>query len=109
MTEERKYWVKASYRTNLDTFITKCQCIKYEMEDGEYDEIELVGKKYNLETIYDLMEECQDLLGKANFGKVTGREYGRIKQISEFRDYQRYATCIASGMSEEKASFAFLG
>jgi hypothetical protein len=107
--EERKYWVKASYRTNLDTFITKCYCIRYEMEDGEYDEIELLGKKYDIETIYDLIDECQQLLGIANCGKVTGREYGRIKQISEFRDYQRYATCIANGMSEDKASYAFLG
>ncbi len=109
MIEERKYWVKATYRTNLDTFITKCHCIRYDMEDGEYDEIELIGKRYNIDTIANLIEECQELLSSACFGKVTGREYGRIKEISEFRDYQRYATCIASGMSEEKASYAFLG
>ena len=107
--EERKYWVKASYRTNLDSFITKCHCIRYDMEDGEYDEIELLGKKYDIETIYDLIDECQHLLGIANCGRVTGKEYGRIKRISEFRDCQRYATCIANGMSEDKASYAFLG
>ena len=107
--EERKYWVKASYRTNLDSFITKCQCIWYDMVDGEYDEIELLGKKYNAGNIYGLIDECQVLLGIANCGKVTGREYGRIKQISEFREWQRYNTCIANGMSEDKASYAFLG
>lgn len=109
MAEERKYWVKASYRTNLDSFITKCHCIRYDMEDGKYDEITLMGKRYDIDTIWELIEECQMLLGQANCGRVTGKEFGRIKQISEFRDYQRYATCLARGMSEEKASYSFLG
>lgn len=107
--EERKYFVKAAYRTNLDTMITKLHCFKYDMEDGEYDTVEVMGKTYDIDTIYDLIDECQVLLGKANFGKVTGREYGRIKAISDARDVMRYSTCIANGMDESKAAYAFLG
>lgn len=107
--EERKYFVKAAYRTNLDTMITKLQCFEYDMRDGEYETVEVMGKTYDDITIGDLIDECRDLLGKANFGKVTGREYGRIKAISDARDIMRYNTCISKGMDESKAAYAFLG
>lgn len=107
--EERKYFVKSAYRANLDSMITKLQVCEYEMRDGEYSSVKVLGKVYDKITIYDLIEECQELLGKANWGKVTGKEYGRIKAISNERDMMRYNTCIAKGMSESKAAYAFLG
>ena len=107
--EERKYFVKAAYRTNLDTMITKLECFDYDMRDGEYETVEVMGKVYDVVTIDELINECRDLLSKANFGKVTGREYGRIKEISDARDMMRYCTCLAKGMDESKAANAFLG
>lgn len=107
--EERKYFVKAAFRTNLETMITKLKCFEYDMIDGEYKTVEVMGKTYDLDTIGDLIDECRVLLGKANWGKVTGKEYGRIKAISDARDLMRYATCLEKGMDESKASYAFLG
>lgn len=106
---ERKYFVKSAYRTNLETMLTKLHCYNYDMQDGEIENVEIMGKTYDLDSIYDLIEECQQLLLKANSGKVTGKEYGRIKAISDERDLMRYNTCIANGMDESKASYAFLG
>lgn len=106
--EERKYFVKSGMRTNLDSMITKLHCFRYDMQDGEYDTVNVMGKTYDADTIWELIQECADLLGKANFGKVTGKEYGRIKYISEYRDMLRYATCIAKGMDESRAQYAFM-
>lgn len=107
--EERKYFVKAAYRTNLDSMLTKLHCISYDMEEGEYDTVNLMGKVYDIDTIEDFKDEVRDLLGCANWGKVTGKQYGRIKAISEYRDWMRYNTCLAKGMDESKAAYAFLG
>ena len=107
--EERKYFVKSAYRANLASMITKLHCFVYDMRDGEYKTVEVMGKVYDEITIGDLIEECRELLGKANWGKVTGREYGRIKAISNARDIMRYSTCIAKGMDESKAAYAFMG
>lgn len=107
--DERKYFVKAAYLTNLDTMITKLHCYKYDMQDGEIENVEIMGEIYDINSIYDIIEECQQLLLKANSGKVTGKEYGRIKQISDYRDMMRYSTCIEKGMDESNAAYAFLG
>lgn len=105
---EKKYFVKAAYRTNLETMLTKLHCYKYDMQDGEIENVEIMGETYDLDSIYDLIEECQQLLLKAS-DKVTGKEYGRIKAISDARDLMRYSTCVAKGMDESKAANAFLG
>ena len=107
--EERKYFVKAAYRANLDSMLTKLHCISYDMEAGEYDTITLMGKVYDIETIEDFKDEVRELLGYANWGKVTGKQYGRIKAISDARDWMRYNTCISKGMDESKAAYAFMG
>ena len=105
---ERKYFVKAAYRTNLETMLTKLHCYEYDMRDGEIENVEIMGKTYDIESIYEFIKECQQLLLKST-GKVTGKEYARIKAISDARDIMRYNTCIAKGMDESKASYAFLG
>ena len=105
--EARKYFVKAGMRTNLDTMLTKVELIDYDLRDGEYNEVELLGKKYDVVTIEELINELRHLID-VSYGKVTGREYGRIKYISEYRDQMRYATCIAKGMDESKAQYAFM-
>lgn len=108
MTNERKYFVKAAFRTNLDSMIIKLHCFEDDMFDGEYDTVEVMGEVYDVDTIGDLIDECSRLL-LVSSGRVTGREYGRIKEISEARDMMRYKACINSGMSEKRASQAFFG
>lgn len=105
--EQRKYFVKAGWRTNLDTMLTKVECIDYDMRDGEYDSVEIMGKVYDVVTIEELKDELRHLIS-VSYGKVTGKEYGRIKAISEYRDMIRYATCIAKGMDESRAAYAFM-
>lgn len=108
MTNERKYFIKAAFRTNLASMCDKLHCLMYDMEEGKCDTVEVMGKVYDIDTISDLINECSRLLS-ASSGKVTGKEYGRIKEISEARDMMRYKACINSGMSEKRASQAFFG
>lgn len=106
--EVRKYYCNNSMKFNLDSMYTHLKCIQYDFEDGVIrGEIEICGRKVDIDTIGDLIEEVGDLLGKATWGKVTGREYGRIKAISEERQMIRYMTCLNAGMSERDAGYAF--
>ena len=104
---ERKYFVKSAYRTNLDSLLTKVHCIDDDMREGKYDTVEIMGKMYDVVTIDELIDELRNLIN-LSYGKVTGKEYARIKAISEYRDLLRYATCIANGMDECKAAYAFM-
>lgn len=108
MCEERKYLVKAGMRTNLDSMYTSLSLKEYEMLDGEYDTVEILGEDLDINGVVDLKEEVLDLLNKANFGRVTGREYGRIKEISEERDRWRYETNVLAGCPEEYLGYSFL-
>lgn len=106
---ERKYLCKESYRFNLESMSNKLHCIEYDLDDGKLQfPIEIANTKiHNWDEFEALREECQDLCSKASWGKVTGKEYGRIKEIVEWRVMQRYLTCIASGMDEAKAGVCF--
>lgn len=103
----RKYYVKESYRFNLWSMHDHIWCCIYEVEDGNCNEVELMGERMDLDRLYQFKEEVEDLMAVAN-GKVTGKEYGRIKAISDERNLIRYATCLSKGMSEEDASYAFM-
>lgn len=105
--EVRKYYVKSAWVANLDSMLTKVHCYDYDMRDGEYDTVEIMGKVYDVVTIEELKDELRHLIAVAG-GRVTGKEYGRIKYISEYRDQLRYATCISKGMSESRAAYAFM-
>lgn len=100
-SEVRKYYVKSGMRFNLDSMSTSLSLKIYEMQDGEYDTVWIMGKKLDLDGVEALKDEVDDLLMKANFGKVTGREYGRIKEISEERDAWRLARNIEAGTPDE--------
>ena len=106
MSNERKYWVKQNMRFNLDSMHDHVWCLIYDMEDGLYDTVELLGEQMDVDRLYELKDELEELSVKA-WGKVTGKEYGRIKEISDERNLIRYAMCINSGMSESDASLAF--
>lgn len=105
--EQRKYFVKENYRFNLDSMITKVWCYIYDIQEGKYEYVYLMGRKMDEEALDVFKDECEDLLLKAQCGKVTGKEYGRIKAISDERNIIRYATCLEKGMSENDAGYAF--
>jgi len=107
MANERKYFCNSSMKFNLDSMYTHVKVIAFDMEDGKINSVNICGDTWTVDTIYDLLEELSDLLDKAVFGKVTGKEYGRIKDISQERQMIRYMTCLASGMSERDAGYAF--
>ena len=108
MADERKYFVKMNYRFNLDSMMTHIWCLIYDMQDGVIKgKVNLLGKDYDEDGLYELIDEIGELLSAAMCGKVTGKQYGRIKAISDERNLIRYATCLAKGMSEDKAAYAF--
>ena len=108
MKEERKYYCNESMKFNLDSMHTHLQCLRYDMRDGVItDPVEICGRWVDINTIDDLIEEVEDLLSKAMWGKVTGKEYGRIKAIRDERNMMRYERCLANGMSERDARYAF--
>ena len=107
MADERKYWVKMNYRTNLDSMYNHVWCLIYDIRDGLYDSVELMGETMDEDRLDEFREEVGDLLAIATTRKVTSKEYGRIKAISDERNMIRYATCLAAGMNEEDAGYAF--
>lgn len=86
-------------------------CLIYDVEEGKLQfPIEAAGVTLNgIEDIYELIEECSELEGKAKDGKVTSAEYGRIKEIVTWRVTQRYLICLNNGMSEREAGQEFAG
>ena len=105
--ESRKYYVKHNYRFNLDSMRTSMLCIRDDMRDGVIDgPVEVMGKQMTEAAVDAFIAEIEDLIYKA-YGPVTGKEYGRIKAISDARNAMRYAKCIAAGMSENDAALAF--
>jgi hypothetical protein len=107
--EQRKYRVKMSWIFNLESMQDRLWCIEYDIEEGKIQlPIEVAGKQIkDIDELADLREECSDLEWTAKSGKVTGKEYGRIKQIVEWRVNARYMTCMANGMSERDAGACF--
>lgn len=108
MTEIRKYRVKQAWIFNLESMNDKIACIGYDVEEGKLDfPFEIAGTTINdWDDLDNLQEECSDLCYKA-WNKVTGKEYGRIKQIVEWRVNVRYIRCLASGMNEHDAGLCF--
>lgn len=108
MKNERKYWVKSAYRTNLDSMHTSVMNYIYDMMGGEGPEtITILGEEMDFNRLYEFKEELETLIDLA-WGKVTGKEYGRIKEISDERNMWRYMRNIAAGKSEDVAAYSFL-
>lgn len=104
----KTYYCNSSMKFNLDSMYTHLQILRYDFESGDLTgTVECCGRKVDRDTIYDLCDEVADLLGKAVGGKVTGKEYGRIREIAEERQWMRYFSCINHGMSENDAAYAF--
>lgn len=107
--EIRKYFVKGSWIFNLESMHDKLWVLENDVEEGRLDfPFDVAGKTINnYDDLDALRDEAYELEWRAKAGKVTGREYGRIKAIVEWRVMARYARCIASGMDEQKAGMCF--
>jgi len=109
MADVRKYWVKREWIFNLESMNDKLWCIIYDMREGIITSpVEIAGRICRDEDdVQEIIDEADKLEWIAKSGKVTGKEYGRIKQIAEWRALQRYCTCLANGMSERDAGMCF--
>lgn len=106
---EKKYFVKESWIFNLESMHDKIYCLSYDIRDKKIElPFTVAGKTINSEDdLWELLEEASDLEGAAKFGKVSSRQYGRIKEIVAWRVEARYVTCLAAGMSEAEAGKCF--
>lgn len=106
MKQVKKYYVKLNYRFNMDSMRVHVLNLIDDIRDGKFETVELMGEtmdEYRLETF---REELEDLMAKAYY-PVCGKDYGRIKAISDERNMIRYATCMAQGMDESDAGSCF--
>lgn len=102
--DERKYFVKESWLFNLESMHDKIWCLIYDVRENRIAlPFEVAGKTINDEgDLSELMDEAAELQYKAH-GRVTGKEYGRIKEIVAWRVNARYGACLAAGMDEATA------
>lgn len=109
MSGEQKYRIKMSWIFNLESMQDRLWCIEYDVEEGKLElPIEIANHQINtLDELAELRDECSDLEWIAKSRKVTSKEYGRIKEIVEWRVNARYVTCMANGMSERDAGACF--
>ena len=105
-TQVKKYFVKHNYRFNLDSMRIHVMNMIDDVRDGKYETVELMGEKMDEDRLIEFKDEVEDLMTKA-YGPVCGKDYGRIKAISDERNMIRYATCMSKGMSERDAASAF--
>lgn len=109
MAEVRKYRVKTDWIFQLESMNDRLWCIIIDSEEGKIQfPITIAGTECKDEDdIQNLIEECSELEWTAKGGKVTGKEYGRIKEIAQWRIGARYIACLNAGMSEREAGRCF--
>lgn len=107
--EERKYFVKRDWIFNLESMNDKCWCLIYDIREGRISlPFQVAGKTINSEDdLFELMDDAANLCYVAQCRKVTGKEYGRIKDLVTWRVNMRYGACLASGMKESDAARCF--
>lgn len=103
---ERKYRIKEGWIFNLEAMHDKLWCIGNDLDEGNIKgPISFLGGTYeDSSDIQKLIDECSELEWAAKGRKVTSKEYGRIKEIVEWRVMQRYSTCLTSGNMTESAA-----
>ena len=105
----RKYFIKEDWIFNLESTHEKLKCIEIDLDEGTKNfPFEIAGTEIrDYDDLYNLIEECDNLEWTAKSGPVTSKEYGRIKQIVEWRVGARYMACLNNGMSEADAGKCF--
>lgn len=100
MKSAKKYRVNESEVFNLQSMYDKLNVWLIEMQDGE--------REWD-ETIFDRLEEVEDLMNKA-YGVGALVDWNTLKRIREIRDERqmiRYTRSLAAGHSERDAAIAF--
>lgn len=109
-SKEKRYMVKEDWIFNLESMHDKLFVIELDLrEDKLQFPFEVAGKTIkDYDDLDALANEAAELEYKAKSNRgVTGKEYGRIKEIVSWRVMQRYARCMASGMDEKDAARCF--
>ena len=106
MKQVKKYYVKLNYRFNMDSMLVHVLNLIDDIRDGKFETVELMGETMDEYRLEAFREELEDLMAKAYY-PVCGKDYGRIKAISDERNMIRYATCMAQGMDESDAGSCF--
>ena len=92
------YPVSERMMFGLESMYEKCMTRMEldELRDDEYEHMDA------------LMEECEKLICTVQHyrGFASGKDYGRIKKITQDREWMRYQTCLAAGMSKWDAARA---
>lgn len=104
--QPKKYFVKMNYRFNLDSMRIHVMNLIDDCRDGKFKTIELMGETMDEDRLIEFKDEIEDLMSKMYY-PVCGKDYGRIKAISDERNMIRYTTCIAKGANENDAALAF--
>lgn len=109
MSNLYKYPIKGNWIFNLESMSDKLFCIGLDVEERKLSFPFVIADTVinDYDDLSALTFECQNLERIAKSRKVSSKEYGRIKQIVEWRVNVRYARCIASGMNEKDAGLCF--
>ena len=106
MKQTKKYPVKMNYRFNLDSMRTHVLNLLDDIRDGKFRTVKLMGEAMDEERLEAFKDELEELMSKAYY-PVCGKDYARIKEISDTRNMIRYARCLSYGMHESDASSCF--
>lgn len=82
MEQVKKYYVKHNYRFNMDSMRTHVMNLIDDIRDGKFETVELMGETMDEYRLEAFREELEDLMAKAYY-PVCGKDYGRIKAISD--------------------------
>lgn len=106
--KEKRYPVKESWLFNLESMHDKIFCLSYDMREGKLTTPFVVANTTinDEDDLFALLDEADTLRCKAS-RPVSGKDYGRIKELVTWRVEQRYARCMAGGMSESDAGRCF--
>lgn len=106
---EKLYRIKEGWIFNLEAMFDKLKCIGYDIDEGKIETpVEILGVTINdSDDLEALIEEASELESKAKGRGLNSKQYGRAREMVEWRVQQRYARCLASGMNERTAGGCF--
>ena len=94
----KHYPISERFLFGLESMYDKCEFwLTCEYDKFSSDELDAIEEKRDL---------CEELLGKAQRGWVDGKTFGKIKEITEEREWMRYRRCLENGMSERDAAYS---
>jgi hypothetical protein len=106
---DKLYRIKEGWIFNLEAMFDKLKCIGYDIDEGKIETpVEILGVTINdSDDLEALIEEASELESRAKGRGLNSKEYGRAREMVEWRVQQRYARCLASGMDEGAAGGCF--